>query len=84
LAPEFPCAEQQQPPFAGVAELIGLACRQHDNVELLHRVLFMRRAYESFAFQHHEDVIVDFLIMHVILDFGVGVDNPKGCKFSLP
>jgi len=40
----------------------------------------MRRAYAPFAFQHHEDVTVVVVIMHVILDLRVKIDNPKGGK----
>ena len=40
----------------------------------------MRRAYAPFAFQHHEDVTVVVVIMHVILDLRVKIDDPKGGK----
>lgn len=77
-------AQEQEPSRARVAELIRLAGFQQNGVELPEDEFFMRGANRALALHDHENMVVVFMIVHVVLDVGLAVDYPEISQLGSP
>src|SRR5688500_1949075 len=64
-------SEKNQSPLAGVAELIRLFGFEHNGVVLLEHEFFMRRAHGALTLENHKNMIVVFVVVHIVLNAGL-------------
>ncbi len=72
----IPGPQQQHSSVSRIAELVGFARFQQHGIELSQHKLFVRRPDRALAFENHEDMIVVFMVMHVVLQLRPAVDHP--------
>jgi hypothetical protein len=51
---------------------------------LLEHECLVRRTHGALAFEHHKDMIVVFMIVHVVLNTWLAVDDPSVSELGPP